>query len=465
MKQLFYQQLISHARLRTVPQYFLEARSRIREERNHLMQLIAQGERIYAVNSLTGHKDDVQLSPEELEKFQETLINNHHLPAESFFDEFTGTCIAYLKTHQVTLGFTGVSEELYDVLLQAVADANFQPAIPCDASYSSGDVIPGAYFAKSLLDYISRSKLNYRPRSKDGISLINGNFIHLGSALALVPELKAHWFLSMAMAVSNSVLCQANDTNYLSPFSCDREDPIIAVARSFNQFCRVPVQNPVSLRCMPQNLTAFYNGLEQWFATLESELCRYSDNPLIVPGFKFALSQGSFVATDLSLATGRIIETLLLLAWQVCERNKYLLSGKVPGIPEDAAFAEHDLGLIQVPKLMQAILEDMRFQLGRRAFASGSQTSGGTEDFWSYGTLLNRHLSIALKLYRQLINLEGSTHLYIAAKTEIDGFLKADLFQLSDKITFSEAYDLFKGINNNDIMSWQKAEWKFPEPE
>ncbi|WP_020566982.1 aromatic amino acid lyase [Neolewinella persica] len=465
MEQPLYVQLINHVLAGTAPEYFYEARSRIRAERSHLGQLIEQGERIYAVNSLTGHKDDVVLSPEEMEDFQEILINNHHLPSVSFFDGFTGRCIAYLKTHQVALGYTGISEELYDVLLGAIAAPDFQPAIPKDASYSSGDVIPGAYLAKELLNFAEREKLDFRLRPKDGISLLNGNFVHLGSALALVPELKSHWLLSMASAVSNASLCQANDTNYLSPFSKDANDPILAVATAFKQEGRRPVQDPVSLRCMPQNLTAFYRGLEHWYGALEMELHRYSDNPLIVPGFDFAISQGSFVATDLSLATGQIIENLLLLAWQVCERNKYLLSGKVAGVPEDAAIGASDLGLIQVPKLMQATLESMRMQLGRRTFASGSQTSGGTEDFWSYGTLLNQQLTAGLEFYRRILNLEGATHLYVAANLGRPGFYTADQFNPGEKITFTQAYDHFTGLTQSEISDWQKSHWQFPEPQ
>lgn len=376
--------LCDAARALRAPPPWAAARPRIAADSAALAALLAREAPppIYGVNTLVGHMDDQGLDPEAAADFQAELLDNHALGGPPFFDAWTARCFSYAKAQAFSRGGAAVTPELYDQLLAAAVDPGFLPEVPRSCSYSCGDVIPGAHWARAFLAHRGEA----RPRPKEGLSLINGAFIHVGAGLAALPALERLWHIFLEASALNARACQANISNY-SAILGPQEDPISELAAWMRDRAGVDGayrrQDPISLRAFPQLAAALGRALAGFFAALDEALARPSDNPLIAASGP--LSQASFLTPAITLATSQLVEGLLMVMWAIERRVHHLLSGAVPGIPVNNSSGPRDLGYVQVPKLMTAILEEARMLGGRRAFASGSSTSYGIEDHWSFG--------------------------------------------------------------------------------
>lgn len=394
------------------------ARSRIDLDSQHLDQMISSGPPplIYGVNTLVGHLDTNLIDADEIQRFQMQLIENHSLGGPPYFSDFETACFTYCKIQALSLGGTGITPELYDIALTAAMDSSFRPLVPKGCSYSCGDVIPGAHWARALSDYAAENH-SYRLRRKEGLALINGAYIHVGLGLSQIPSITSAWSAYLYASRVSASVCSANSSNYTEFLTDVETDPVRLLAAEMRisqpdnaqDYVR---QDPVSIRAFPQIAGALYQAIEAYYDALDQALLRRSDNPLIMVESNHPLSQASFLTPMVTLATGQLIEAVLLTMWSIERRVHHLLSGMVPAVPMNGSISRIDLGFIQVPKLLTAILEEARLFAGRRSFASGSSTSYGIEDIWTQGlSTLETLTSVCRALARTLaIELVVSHH-------------------------------------------------------
>jgi histidine ammonia-lyase len=407
--------LLQHAQARTVPPEWAAALPRIEAEAAHLDRLLSSDRppAIYGVNTLVGHLDHIDLPAAEWGPFQMELLRRHALGSAPFYDEHEAACIGYAKAAFLSLGGSAVSPELYRLVCRAVADPAFRPQVPRGCSYSCGDVIPGAHWALALCDFL-RDSASYTLRRKEGLALINGAFVHIGLSLSQLGRLHGAWQAFLLASRLGARLCRANVSNYSPALADDPADPVRLFAdwmcaASPTEARGRTVQDPVSIRAFPQVAGAVWQALTGYLDVLDQALTRRSDNPLIVQGSDEPLSQASFLAPEITLAAGQVVEAVLLASWMVERRTHHLLSGQVAGIPANAARSATDIGLIQVPKLMTAVLEEARLLAGRRSFASGSSTSYGIEDLWTAGVNTAEVLAEVVERWTRLLAMELTT--------------------------------------------------------
>jgi histidine ammonia-lyase len=403
--------LLEHAERHTVPAAWREAEPRVAADAAALDALLRgpASPAVYGVTTLVGHLDDRRLPPEEMARFQEELLRNHALGSAPYYPECEAACVGYCKAHFYSLGGSAVSPELFRRLRAAVADVAFRPRIPQSCSYSCGDVIPAAHWGLDLLQYLRREK-PYRLRPKEGLSLINGCFVEAGVALARLPEVQSTWLAYLVAGRMNARLCRANRSDYSPLLATDNADPIRVVSALVRDEAagerEEGRQDPVSVRAFPQVAAALAEAVTGYLDALDQTLSRRSDNPLVLHEAPEPLSQASFLAPRLALAAGQLIEAWLLALWSAERRLHWLLSGRVPGVPLNGSPDEGGLGFIQVPKLATAVLEETRLLAGRRTFASGSSTSYGIEDLWSFGLETLNVLTGVLRNARRLLAIE-----------------------------------------------------------
>lgn len=410
--------LIEHITNGSIPNEWYYAIERIKMDADHLNTMLQASDPppIYGVNTLVGHMDNVHLSKEEINNFQDYLIANHSLGIGDYYNEFEVKCISYAKLHFYALGGSGITPALYKHLLTVMEEGSLKARIPKHSSYSSGDVIPAAHFASDLSD-ILKEKFNYQLQRKEGLSLINGTFIHVGLAIASYLQTQPVWALYNFNSLQYIQLLNIQTSNFSPELTTNQNDtlhiPLEWASNSIDQEGFKDIQDPVSIRTYPQVASAMLQSIRMFGHSIDEQLGRRSDNPLVVYEEKNALSQGSFLAPMISLSTSQLIEGLLLMMWQTERRIHFLLSGKIDSIPLNASTAKDPLGFIQVPKLVTAILEESRLIGGRRTFASGSSTSYGIEDLWSNGLAsldilnklienMNRILAIELTLFAHI---------------------------------------------------------------
>ncbi|GEM_PF-780723 len=458
MKQKLSKYILNHIEKLTLPDELVTAKKKVEEEYEHLNKLVNQESppNIYAVNTLVGHMDSQKLSLQDIRKFQDHLIENHALKVSGvFYDNYTTRCISYTRAWLYSLGGGGISPELYNLLLSAIQNREFNPEIPSDLSYSSGDVIPGANWAKYLMNYLKKNH-QYEIKPKEGISLINGAFVHVGSALSTISTLLLSWHAFMEISKINAEICNANSSNFTTHLTDNQEDYIAEICEYFNDRinCNIhsSVQDPVSLRTLPQNASAFLVSIKNYLKSIDISLQRKSDNPLIIENENQVFSQGSFVCPEVSLSTGQLIDSVLMISWIIERRIHYTLSGKIDRISINYSQSNKDLGFIQVPKMASAILENMRYYASRRTFASGSTTSYGTEDFWSMGSYNISILKKCISDLNRLLSIEGSVYGSVAKKSFKN---IAEKYQILEKLSANDLYENYEKLQKK-ILDYYK---------
>lgn len=384
-----------------------EARSRIADQYQAFEYIMAADAppHIYGVNTLPGHREGEPMPADFASSYQRNLIHNHCLPQTEFVDGETAHFIHLAKCLTISAGGALISPDLYQILLDLSADPDFTPQIPAGASYSSGDVIPAAYWARSVL----AARPDYDLKPGEGMALINGAFVHIGTALAGFSRLEKAWTTYLETTRQFLGHVPANDA-FLTHASHPRVE---AALRFVTETSRYPapghLQPPVSVRAIPQTLSAFHTSIAGFARELLASLSQPSSNPRIGKtgqGETRILPSGSFVAPSLSLATGQVIDSILMLGWTLVRRMEYFLSGQVEGVARDGTGPNDPIGLIQWPKLAAANLEHMRMLNSRRVFASGGATSYGVEDFWTYGMIVAQQLSGCLDTLMDILELE-----------------------------------------------------------
>lgn len=380
------QEYISHIKNTSLPFSWESSLVKITQERKLALD-ICSSHKVYGFNTLPGHRDSESIENKEITNFQYDLIKSHNISSGIEYSSTTVKYFLFCKLMSIHHSGTGISPSAYESIFNMYI--NKEGMAHKESSYSCGDVIPAASLFKDVKN-LSKG---------DAMSLINGNFIHIGVSLSLAEKLDNLW-ISYKHQTNELLNLVPVQKGILHNSSIDLE----TIGITPNKY-NISVQDPVSIRAIPDIAYAILNNIKSYFSEIVRLINSPSGNPLFDFSEMEAVSQGSYMSPSLSLITSTLIDSILLLLWSIDSRVKYLLSGKVEGVPRDNA-KNGKLGLIQYPKLITAKLELARRKFSSRVFTSGSNTSFGTEDLWSYGTDIAEELSDILDIADSILKLE-----------------------------------------------------------
>ena len=401
----------------------------IETEHNHLRALVEEPTlRVYGANTLVGHRDCETVS--EPSAITAEILRTHAIGGAPWYERHTVKCIGYAKLYSWTAGLSGVSRQLFESVGDLLLDPNFNPRVPQAASYSCGDVIPAAHWANCVLEELAVRR-SHTVRPGEIMALINGSFVHVGYAVSLTTKLERIWALSLEVALLFHSVTLANMSNLYFVSASERNWARQAVnyvrEHSGRPIAAAAIQDPVSLRAIPQILEAWCSAIDGFLGETNYVLDKPSSNPFVDPKHPFPISQASFLSPTLSIKTSTLIEAVLFLMWALLGWVKHLLSGRIAGIPRDGGTAASPLGLIQYPKLMTAICADARLKLGRKTFASGSDTSYGIEDLWTNGVLGLAQLEEGLDKLQSMLCLAIWTLIRVVEDFDLEGRVTSNL--------------------------------------
>lgn len=458
-------ELVKAVEARRAPELVESKTMQIRQTYKDFQNFIAANPdaAIYGATTLPGHRDGETTTVAIASRWQENLIENHALPCAAFYPSEANGFIAMAKLYQIAAGGSLISGELYKALIRFTPELEGS-IIPKDASYSSGDVIPGAHFAQAALKSIRKSKPTFALKAGEGIALINGSFVHIGLSAYALFELRSTWSLLLENMHADASVADVPNPTFLHREN-DGSQNIESIVAYVSELASDQIkerQLPVSFRAIPQVIEALATSFHAYARHLDANIFRPSNNPLFVKQMgteRSSLlphSQASFMVPSLSIATTGLIEALLLALWSDVERTKFLLSGNIEGVALDGQTEADPLGFIQWPKLMQALLEQIRLELSRLAFASGSDTSYGTEDLWSLGVgNVERLLSCQGKM-NQLLSLGLTVRAKLSLQHRRESGLDARVLEIAKNTdshaTTPKIRELFesKGRFNSD---------------
>lgn len=318
------------------------ARERALATRRHVEALASQNAVAYGVTTGFGKLSDVSIPADRLAELQVNLIRSHASGVGALLPEREVRAMMLLRANVIATGFTGARPELAELLIEML-NAGLYPSVPEQGSVgASGDLAPLAHLALALIGEGELRDANtvgpaarmldrhhLRPLvlgPKEGIVLINGTQAHTAIAALAVVDAQRLWRVAhVAGAMSLEALKGtpvAFDERIQSARGQLGQAASAALLRELLQDSEIReshrhddprVQDPYSLRCMPQVHGPALDAIDFVASMVSRELNAATDNPLVFENGDL-LSGGNFHGQAVGMALDFLAIALTNLA-------------------------------------------------------------------------------------------------------------------------------------------------------
>ena len=441
------------------------------------------GERsYYGINTGFGALAHTRIAPGDIEKLQENLILSHAVGVGREIEPPLVQLMLLLKVNALALGLSGVRPILVEYLLRFY-NAGISPVVYAKGSLgASGDLAPLAHLTLPLLG-LGEAWMNgakqpapaalatlrlppLRLHSKEGLALINGTQFmaaHAVHALLRIADLLKTADITAAMtleAMRGSATPFDARIHAARPHAgqietADNVRRLLAGSEILPSHLNCgKVQDPYSLRCVPQVHGAVRDAVRQARAVVETEINSVTDNPLVFPNGD-VVSGGNFHGEPLAFALDFLAIATAEIA-SISERRLYLLlGGDTMGDRKLPKLLMSDTGLnsgFMLPQYAAAALVSENKILAHPASVDSIPSSLGQEDHVSMGAIA------ATKLLEVVTNAETvvAIELMSAAQAldfihplKAGGGIEAAYAEVRRHVAFAEADRLF----HNDIQT------------
>ena len=384
---------------------------------------------VYGINTGFGPLCDTKISKEKTKQLQRNILLSHSVGVGEPVAKDISKMMLILKVHALSQGFSGIAPEVLDRIIFLIEN-DIIPVVPEQGSVgASGDLAPlshlflpligeGKVFYNNKITNTSNAykKLKIQPLElgpKAGLALINGTQFIAAHAVMVVDKLHtclAHADIIAALMIeglkgSTSPFLQ--ELHAIRPYKGN-----IHVAKRVHCFLKGSqilkshedcdrVQDPYSMRCVPQVHGASRNAWLHLKECVEVEINSVTDNPVVFSR-DFTISGGNFHGQPLALPLDYACLAAAELG-NISDRRSYLsLEGKYGGAPK---LLMHDTGVnsgFMILQYTSAALVSENKGLCFPASADSIPTSLGQEDHVSMGSIGGRK---ALKVCNSLVNI------------------------------------------------------------
>ncbi|MEP6639784.1 MAG: histidine ammonia-lyase, partial [Chloroflexota bacterium] len=405
------------------------ARERMQEARDLIESLVAEGAVVYGVTTGFGALASTVIAPSDAGKLQQNLLMSHAAGVGPAFPREIVRAMLLLRANTLALGHSGCRPILVDRLLDFLR-LGIHPVVPEQGSVgASGDLAPLAHLALPLIGrgqveldgsivpgMTALREAGLEPltlEAKEGLALLNGTQM-MGAigALLLADADRLVRTASVVAAMSVEALL-GTDVAFAAAYQLARPHPgQIAIAAELRHLLRDSalqtghhghahkVQDPYSLRCVPQVHGAVRDTLDHLRRVLDIELNSATDNPLVFPGGGIAgvdtiatgggrvISGGNFHGEPIALALD-FAKIALAELGSISERRTALLvdprlNGGLP--PFLAASSGIDSGMMIYQYTAAALVSENKV-LAHPASVDSIPTSANQEDHVSMGSI------------------------------------------------------------------------------
>jgi histidine ammonia-lyase len=416
-----------------------EVADRITQNRAAVDAIVSENRTVYGINTGFGPLCTTIISDEDTRKLQLNLLLSHAVGVGDIISEEISRLMLILKVHSLSFGYSGIS---LPTLLRIMwhIDNRITPCVPSQGSVgASGDLAPLAHLFLPLIGY-GRVMVDGKTRPsmevlkghhlsplemgpKEGLALINGTQFIAAHAVLFVERFQNcldHADIIAAMnleAMLGSVKAFDQSLHELRPYKgvvyvAERMRKLIGnseIVESHKNCHRV--QDPYSLRCIPQVHGASRNAYIHLKQLLTIELNAVTDNPIVFSKDK-SLSGGNFHGQPMALPLDYAAMAAAELG-NIADRRIYLsLMDTIEGLPK---LLMKETGLnsgFMIPQYTTAALVSENKTLCFPASVDSIPTSLGQEDHVSMGSISARK---ALQIIDNLEKIQG-IELFCAAQ-------------------------------------------------
>ena len=397
------------------------------------VKAIAEGDvSVYGINTGFGPLCTTRVSPEDTIKLQYNILRSHSCGVGQDVPREVAKLMMILKVHSLARGYSGIARSTLDRIIWHI-DQDVVPVVPNQGSVgASGDLAPLAHLFLPLIglgrvmangEVLETAELFQREGMqslqlgpKEGLALINGTQFIAAYAVRGLERFNncldsADIIGAMSLeALKGSVKPFDEKLHELRPYK--GTSYVAQRCRGFLQDSEIlashqdcdRVQDPYSLRCIPQVHGASREAYSHLKNALEIELNSVTDNPIVFDK-ENTISGGNFhgqpMAIPLDYATIAASEL-----GNISDRRTYLLLGGMEGLP---MLLMKDIGInsgFMIPQYTSAALVTENKTLCFPASADSVPTSLGQEDHVSMGSISGRKLNQVIDNLENILAVE-----------------------------------------------------------
>lgn len=410
-----------------------DTRQNIKRSSSIVEQISIGDKPVYGINTGFGPLCTTMISKEDTIKLQENILRSHAVGIGQPVHEEIARLMLVLKIHALAQGYSGIQESTLDRMIWHLEN-NAIPIVPIQGSVgASGDLAPLSHLFLPLIgegkvlyqgQIISTSTLfeqyGLQPVSlgaKEGLALINGTQFIAAHAVKVVEKMQrlldsADITAAMMLeGLMGSVKPFSEELHQLRPFKGN-----IHVAANMRELLNnseivaghancTRVQDPYSLRCIPQVHGASRTAWLHLKELVEIELNAVTDNPVIFSE-ELTISGGNFHGQPLAMALDYACLAISEIS-NISDRRIYLsLEGNTPGVPK---LLLKDTGLnsgFMILQYTSAALASENKGLCFPSSADSIPTSLGQEDHVSMGSISGRKALQVLGNVEKILGIE-----------------------------------------------------------
>ena len=458
-----------------------EAEEKIISSRKKVEVITKKDEAVYGINTGFGPLCDVQISPEETNQLQTNLLITHAVGVGKNIDKRLSKIMMICKVHALCQGFSGVRLKLIERIIYFIEN-DLLPIVPKQGSVgASGDLAPLSHLFLPLIgegdfwidDTIVAAKEvlkkhNLEPlelHAKEGLGLINGTQFIL--AHAITGLLKMEYLLDLA-DISGAMSIEGykgssspfrEELHAIRPFKgsikvAERMRHIFKDSQNItsHENCE-RVQDPYSMRCIPQVHGASRNAFYHLLELAEIEMNSVTDNPIILSETE-AISGGNFHGQPLAMALDYCSIAASELG-NIADRRCYLLLEGKYGLPRLLTKSGGLNSGFMIPQYTTAALVTENKSLCFPPSADSIPTSLGQEDHVSMGSISGRQFNEILGNLEKILAIElmyAAQALEFRRPNTFSEIIEKNYSIIREKVDKLEEDRLLKDDINNMIL-------------
>jgi histidine ammonia-lyase len=379
-----------------------------------MVDAISEGDQpVYGINTGFGTLAEVQVDKRDLRELQRNLLLSHAAGVGTPLSIPEARALLLLRINVLAKGYSGVQLQTLQLAVEML-NRGVIPVVPERGSVgASGDLAPLAHLSLAL---IGESEAFYRGErlpshealrraglapvvlgAKEGLALVNGTqamcavgglALLRAERLAEIADLAGAMTLEGLLGSHKPFLPEIQETRP-HPGQRASADRLRALLRDSelvrtHEHCS-KVQDPYSLRCMPQVHGAAREGIAFARRILETEINSATDNPLVFVDSGLIISGGNFHGQPVSLALDILAMCMTQLATISERRVEQLVNPSLSGLPP---FLAKNPGLnsgFMIAQVTSAALVAESRILCHPASVDSIPSSAGREDHVSMG--------------------------------------------------------------------------------
>ncbi|MFZ0545962.1 MAG: histidine ammonia-lyase [Candidatus Promineifilaceae bacterium] len=306
---------------------------KIERSRAAVEDFVARGVVAYGITTGFGRFKDKIINADQTRLLQQNLVRSHAVGVGPDLPEKTVRAMLLARANTLALGYSGVRPAIIQLLIEML-NRGIHPRIPAQGSLgASGDLAPSAHMAlviigegeavyqgKLLSGGKALEKAGLAPlelQAKEGLALLNGTTQMVATGALLVRRAINLALTADTAACLTLEAINGTDRAYDARVHAVRPHPRQIDCAAFlrklltgSQFLRgsdsLNVQDPYTLRCVPQVHGAVRDSIAYARWVIDIELNAVNDNPIIFvdeeTGEADVISAGNFHGEPIAMA-------------------------------------------------------------------------------------------------------------------------------------------------------------------